>query len=396
VRRRQTGSDPVTSLIGLILMKRRKYGGYFVHLGVAIMFFGFAGKAYDHMIDRTVEKPGIPTKDGKGPSSFAFPHFKGPFSESDYTFTYERLIQTSDDHKDAVTTQVGIYDKGERIATVYPAKWKYHQEPRCGDPQETTEVTIKVRVSEDVYLVLTGYNVDTQEANFRVFINPLIVWVWIGFLMLALGTLVCLIPQAVVESVSPRPKTKLGRAADVGVVIALVFGIVFGFASQAHAAPPPTSTGEHVPAGMGMGNSGGGFAAQNRPTTPVGEKAMKELICPCGCARQSIFHCDCESAARLRGKVMTVLAEVGDNEDGYQKVLDAFVAEYGEKVLATPKSNFPWLFPSIAALGGLGLLVFAGRRWMRRKPEASDKPAGQPAEDKYVDQLDDELAGTDE
>ena len=45
VRRRQTGSDPVTSLFGLILSKRRKYGGYIIHLGVAMMFFGFGGKA---------------------------------------------------------------------------------------------------------------------------------------------------------------------------------------------------------------------------------------------------------------------------------------------------------------------------------------------------------------
>ena len=55
----QTGSDPFTSLIGLVLSKRRKYGGYIVHLGVAVMFFGFAGKAYDQMIDRTIDKPAI-------------------------------------------------------------------------------------------------------------------------------------------------------------------------------------------------------------------------------------------------------------------------------------------------------------------------------------------------
>jgi cytochrome c-type biogenesis protein CcmF len=59
VRRRQTGSDPFTSLLGLTLSKRRKYGGYIVHLGVAVMFIGFAGKAYDRMDDRTIVKPAI-------------------------------------------------------------------------------------------------------------------------------------------------------------------------------------------------------------------------------------------------------------------------------------------------------------------------------------------------
>src|SRR6185312_948206 len=97
VRRKQTGSDPMTSLIGLVLSKRRKYGGYIVHLGVAVLFFGFAGKAYDHMIDRTVDVPGkYDAATGTGDSAFAFtvPHvdakgttvndpvFVGPFSKS--------------------------------------------------------------------------------------------------------------------------------------------------------------------------------------------------------------------------------------------------------------------------------------------------------------------------
>jgi cytochrome c-type biogenesis protein CcmF len=400
VRRRQTGSDPMTSLIGLILSKRRKYGGYIVHLGVAVMFFGFAGKAYEHMIDRTVELPGkYNPSTGKGDSAFVFPHFVGPFSESDYSFTYENLFHTSDDHKDAVTAQVGIYDHGNRIGTVYPAKWDYHK----GDGQMTTEVAIKVRLAEDVYMVLTGFDLESKQANFRVYINPLILWVWIGFLILAFGTLVCLIPQKVVDILQWKPKTKLGRAADVGILLAIVFSVVAGLSTQAYAAGPPAGGGEHVPAGMGMGNAGGGYAAQNRPTSGVSEKAMKELICPCGCARQDIHNCDCESAARLRGKIESILAAYDLNsetgrKEGFDKVLDVFVGEYGERVLATPRSKFPWLLPSVAAIGALGLLIFAGRRWVRKgRADVAAQKAAVPAnpDEAYVDKLDDELADTD-
>ena len=56
-----------------------------------------------------------------------------------------------------------------------------------------------MRVAEDVYVVLTGYDLDTELANFRVYLNPLIRWVWIGFLVLAFGTFICLIPQGVVD-----------------------------------------------------------------------------------------------------------------------------------------------------------------------------------------------------
>jgi cytochrome c-type biogenesis protein CcmF len=386
-----------------------------VHLGVALMFFGFAGKAYEHMIDRTVDKPGMfDARNGTGESSFAFtiprvnamgiteqdPVFVGPFSKSRYTFTYENLFHTSDDHKDAVTAQVGIYDEGERIGTVYPAKWDYHK----ADEQMTTEVAIKVRIAEDVYLVLTGFDLESKQANFRVYINPLILWVWVGFLVLAFGTLVCLIPQRVVDFMQWKPKTKLGRAADVGILVTVVFGVVVGLASQAHAAGPAASgAGEHVPAGMGMGQAGGGYAAQNRPPDGTSEKAMKELICPCGCARQDIYSCDCETAARLRGKVLGILSAYDLNtpegrKQGYDKVMEVFVGEYSEKVLATPRSNFPWLLPTLAAVGALGLLIVVGRRWVRAGGAATAaKPAAtsEEVDDKYLDKLEDELAETD-
>ncbi|HEY0190504.1 MAG TPA: heme lyase CcmF/NrfE family subunit, partial [Kofleriaceae bacterium] len=220
VRRTQTGSDPFTSLIGLVLSKRRKYGGYVVHLGMAIMFFGFAGKAYERMIDRTIEKPA--QLGDRGKATFAF---------GEYELTYERLIHTTDDHKDAVTAEVSIWHHGEKLNTVYPAKWDYHR----GEGQATTEVAITVRPAEDIYVVLTGYDLDSNLANLRIYLNPLILWVWTGFLVLAFGTLICLIPQSVVDRLSRPRGSRLGRAADLAVLAVLIGGITLGIASQAQA-----------------------------------------------------------------------------------------------------------------------------------------------------------------
>jgi hypothetical protein len=177
----------------------------------------------------------------------------------------------------------------------------------------------------------------------------------------------------------------------------------------ATAAPPPA---EHVPAGMGMGNAGGGFAAQNRPPDEVSKKAMKELVCPCGCARQDIFDCDCATAAQLRGKVIAMLHATDDsgkpvfdlsNDAGRQKaydsVLASFVHEYGgEQILATPQNRFSWLFPSLAAAGGLSLLIVAGRRWIKggkTAAAAAVPPHTAVEDDDYADKLDDELRDTD-
>ncbi len=410
VRRRQTGSDAFTSMIGLVLSKRRKYGGYVVHLGVAILFIGFGGKAYDRMIDRTIERPAVTDATvnmSSGEAANLPPGTRSAFSFGDYTFLYERLISTSDDHKDAVTAQVSIWHDGENIGVVYPAKWDYHK-----GEEATTEVAIRVRMSEDIYIVLTGYNVESQQANFRVFLNPLISWVWIGFLMLAFGTLVCLIPQSIVDRLSSRPRTRIGRAADVGLLVVVIGGLLAGLATQAHAqGAEHEQGGEHVKAGGGMGNSGVGWAAKNRPDSATAEKAMKELLCVCGCPRESIYDCKCQTASDLRSQVMAFINQTDatgkrlfdlstseGRSKAYERVLDSFVSEFGgEQVLATPRSKFSWLLPSLAAVGGLSLLIVGGRRWVGRGQATakSSIASTKPEDETYADKLDDELSQTD-
>ena len=140
---------------------------------------------------------------------------------------------------------------------------------------------------------------------------------------------------------------------------------------------------------------------------------MKELLCVCGCAREDIFGCKCGTAAQLRRSVMDFLGKVDDHgkpvfdlstqpgrDAAYEAVLDDFVRTYGgEQVLATPRTKFSWLMPSLAVLGGLGLLVAVGRRWMGRGTAVAATPPGvAPAvaeDESYADKLDDELADTD-
>ena len=46
VRRRATGTDVFTALVGLVGRNKRRYGGYIVHLGIVLIFLGFAGNGY--------------------------------------------------------------------------------------------------------------------------------------------------------------------------------------------------------------------------------------------------------------------------------------------------------------------------------------------------------------
>ena len=46
VRRRNTGTDLFTALVGLVGRNKRRYGGYIVHLGIVLIFLGFAGSGF--------------------------------------------------------------------------------------------------------------------------------------------------------------------------------------------------------------------------------------------------------------------------------------------------------------------------------------------------------------
>src|SRR5690606_29027494 len=46
VRQRSTGTDLFTALVGLVGRNKRRYGGYIVHVGIVLMFLGFAGEGF--------------------------------------------------------------------------------------------------------------------------------------------------------------------------------------------------------------------------------------------------------------------------------------------------------------------------------------------------------------
>jgi cytochrome c-type biogenesis protein CcmH/NrfF len=145
---------------------------------------------------------------------------------------------------------------------------------------------------------------------------------------------------------------------------------------------------------------------------------MKELICICGCARETVFECKCATAAQLRRQVMDYLEQPGPDGKpvfdmttqagqtaAYDAVLDFFVKQYGgEQVLASPRTKLSWLFPALGVLGGFGLLIIVGRRWLSRNAATTAPTAAGGAmtmgsdgaeHDAYADKLDDELADVD-
>ena len=171
VRRRARGCDPFTALLGLVSRNRRRYGGYLVHAGIALMFIGFGGEAYKQEAEFYLtrgERAGI-----------------GP-----YVLRFDGIETRQDEQKQMATaTRSPSTGTASASATIRPARWVYfkHQD------QPTTEVDIRRTLREDLFVALGSFEIMTS-ATFKVIVNPLVNWIWIGFLLLSLGLLIAIIP----------------------------------------------------------------------------------------------------------------------------------------------------------------------------------------------------------
>ncbi len=159
----------IDAAINLLVRARRRYGGYIVHLGVVLMFFGFAGKSSG--IDRKLN---------------AFP---GEIIElGDYEVRHVGLTASEDWQKQMITAELEVMRDGKVLDTLHPARWWYFQLPE----QPTTEVARYMSVGEDVYVSMQTVDMTTGETQLRLFVNPLVNWVWIGTIIMLLGGVICI------------------------------------------------------------------------------------------------------------------------------------------------------------------------------------------------------------
>ncbi len=124
----------------------------------------------------------------------------------------------------------------------------------------------------------------------------------------------------------------------------------------------------------------------------VGE-ISKELVCQCGCnlVLANCNHSECHSVAAMTSSIEEQLAQGRSREE----IIQSFVEQYGEQVLAAPtKSGFnliAWVTPFIALVAGGGVAYFVLRTWLLkgRQPPAAYETGAEDEE--YRRRLEEEL-----
>ncbi len=110
------------------------------------------------------------------------------FSIKNYTLRFDSLSQYPTANKEVIAASVSMFNAGSRVAVLFPEK-NFHR----GQDQPASEVAIRSTLKEDVYLILAGHEGDT--ATFKVLVTPLVIWLWIGGVVMALGTIFAMLPD---------------------------------------------------------------------------------------------------------------------------------------------------------------------------------------------------------
>ena len=95
-----------------------------------------------------------------------------------------------------LSTTLDVYRDGEKVATLHPEKNFYF-----ASQQPTTEVAIYGMLSwpphlgDDLYTLLVDPNPQEGGYLFKAYLNPLVSWIWLGGLVVILGTHVAVLPE---------------------------------------------------------------------------------------------------------------------------------------------------------------------------------------------------------
>lgn len=184
-RMKSHGENYALALWRLLQRNKRRYGGYIVHFGMVVLFIGFTGRAF-HTEKEQHLKPGE------------------AMQVRNYKLVYTNFSTMSDPNKIVWQAEMNVFKDGKRVDTIYPNKHFYRVQE-----QPTTEVVLHQTLLEDLYVVLAQPNED-KSAIFKVYINPLVNWVWIAGFIVVIGTFVILLPDPKVsgQKVSQREQKR--------------------------------------------------------------------------------------------------------------------------------------------------------------------------------------------
>jgi cytochrome c-type biogenesis protein CcmF len=173
-RMRSTGESPLTALLTLVGRNRRRYGGYIIHLAVVLMTIGIVGSNFYQKETQGLLRPGEQLTLGR------------------YVVTYDGLDEFfANDGRQVARASVSVYRDGRFVGQLHPRRDFYIEAQ-----QPMTIPGVRSTIEDDLYVLLVTWEpIASNGATFKVYVNPLVNWIWAGGLVFILGTLVAAWPD---------------------------------------------------------------------------------------------------------------------------------------------------------------------------------------------------------
>jgi cytochrome c-type biogenesis protein CcmF len=184
---KQSGRNLAWAKIQLIRRNPRRYGGYIVHIGVAMVVVGLAGAAFNRSVESEMA---LHDKISIGP----------------YTLECVGFTEDSNANYNSEYALLDVLKGGRKLFQMAPEKRVY-----LASDQPQTMVAIHSVPAWDLYVVYEGADPSNGQPIIKAFLNPLVNWIWAGALLMMLGTLVALAPgqkPAARKSFAETPATE--------------------------------------------------------------------------------------------------------------------------------------------------------------------------------------------
>lgn len=172
---RKQKRNPFEAFLQLFIDHPRRYGAHIVHLGIVFLFIGFTGEAFKKEAELSIAP-------------------RETVSFGDYAIQFHDLLPESDHRKERVIAKLFVWKNGKRYAVMHPAKSSFRSGIPGEPAQQVTDVAIKRSLKEDLYFAFLALE-DDNTLILQGFINPLVQFVWIGGLLLVLGTVIVIWPR---------------------------------------------------------------------------------------------------------------------------------------------------------------------------------------------------------
>ena len=169
-RARARGGESVPrALSATVTRSPRRTGAYLVHLGVIVTFVAVAASSTFQTANEATLAPG------------------GELVVGDYRLVFEGAARERQPHREVQKAVVRVERAGKDLGLLEPSLNQY-------DTQREPIMTPAVRTSlgHDLYLTLGSVGGDGR-VGLRAILTPAVLWIWIGVLVMVVGTLVCII-----------------------------------------------------------------------------------------------------------------------------------------------------------------------------------------------------------